>query len=130
MENECFPMDADGGSPTTEHDRGPPGLPPRRERRLVASAEAGDVAARAEIVDAFMPAIGGIARRYRRPGQIEHVELMQEGVVGLLRAVDRYDPRYETPFWAYASWWVRQAMQQLVSEMTRPAVLSDRAQRM
>jgi RNA polymerase sigma factor (sigma-70 family) len=34
-----------------------------------------------------------------------------------------------TPFWAYASWWVRQAMQQLVSEVSRPTVLSDRAQR-
>jgi RNA polymerase primary sigma factor len=33
------------------------------------------------------------------------------------------------PFWAYASWWVRQAMQQLVAELSRPVVLSDRAQR-
>jgi RNA polymerase sigma factor (sigma-70 family) len=52
---------------------------------------------------------------------------MQDGVVGLLRALRRYDPALETPFWAYASWWVRQAMQQLVSELTRPVVLSDRA---
>jgi RNA polymerase sigma factor (sigma-70 family) len=54
---------------------------------------------------------------------------MQEGVVGLLRAVSRFDPSRGSPFWAYASWWVRQAMQQLVAEMTGPAVLSDRAQR-
>jgi RNA polymerase sigma factor (sigma-70 family) len=33
------------------------------------------------------------------------------------------------PFWAYATWWVRQSMQQLVAEMTRPIVLSDRALR-
>ena len=55
-------------------------------------------------------------------------ELMQEGVVGLLRALERYDPDVG-PFWAYASWWVRQAMQQLVSELGRPLVLSDRAVR-
>lgn len=54
---------------------------------------------------------------------------MQEGVVGLLRAASRYDSRMGTPFWAYATWWVRQSMQQLVSEMTRPIVLSDRALR-
>ena len=54
---------------------------------------------------------------------------MQEGVVGLLRALDRFDLSVETPFWAYASWWVRQAMQQLVSELSRPVVLSDRASR-
>jgi DNA-directed RNA polymerase sigma subunit (sigma70/sigma32) len=51
---------------------------------------------------------------------------MQEGVVGLLRALERYDPELETPFWAYASWWVRQAMQQLVSELSRPVVVPDR----
>jgi RNA polymerase primary sigma factor len=54
---------------------------------------------------------------------------MQEGVVGLLRALERYDPALEVPFWAYASWWVRQAMQQLVAELTRPVVMSDRALR-
>src|SRR5688500_20356844 len=54
---------------------------------------------------------------------------MQEGVVGLLRALGRYDLEQGTPFWAYASWWVRQAMQQLVSELSRPVVLSDRAAR-
>jgi RNA polymerase sigma factor (sigma-70 family) len=54
---------------------------------------------------------------------------MQEGVVGLLRALERYDPGLEGPFWGYATWWVRQAMQQLVAELTRPMVLSDRALR-
>jgi RNA polymerase sigma factor (sigma-70 family) len=49
--------------------------------------------------------------------------------VGLLRALQRYDPTRGTPFWGYASWWVRQAMQQLVAEVTRPVVLSDRALR-
>src|SRR6202042_2623295 len=44
-------------------------------------------------------------------------------------AARRYEERYETPFWAYASWWVRQAMQQLVAELTSPVVLSDRAAR-
>jgi DNA-directed RNA polymerase sigma subunit (sigma70/sigma32) len=60
---------------------------------------------------------------------MQRVELLQEGVVGLLRALERYDVRHEAPFWAYAAFWVRQAMQQLVAELTRPAVLSDRALR-
>jgi RNA polymerase sigma factor (sigma-70 family) len=54
---------------------------------------------------------------------------MQEGVAGLLNALRRFDPGIGTPFWAYASWWVRQAMQQLVAEVRRPVVLSDRALR-
>jgi RNA polymerase sigma factor (sigma-70 family) len=76
-----------------------------------------------------MPLIASAARTYRHTSAVDRGELMQEGVVGLLRAVRRYDPELGTPFWAYASWWVRQAMQQLVAEMTRPVVLSDRALR-
>jgi RNA polymerase sigma factor (sigma-70 family) len=104
-------------------------LPPARERELVLAAAAGDPAALEELVEAFLPAIAGIARRYRAAFSVERSELLQEGVVGLLRAVKRFDPTVRTPFWAYASWWVRQAMQQLVSEVSRPTVLSDRAQR-
>jgi RNA polymerase sigma factor (sigma-70 family) len=43
--------------------------------------------------------------------------------------MERYDPELGVPFWGYAAWWVRQAMQQLVAELTRPMVLSDRALR-
>jgi RNA polymerase primary sigma factor len=102
---------------------------PQLERRLVVAAQQGDAQAREQLVDLFMPLIASVARLYRFTPGVECAELVQEGVVGLLRAVDRYEPDRGTPFWAYASWWVRQAMQQLVAELTRPAVLSDRALR-
>ncbi len=73
--------------------------------------------------------IAGVARVYRGSATITRTELMQEGVVGLLRALERFDLSLGVPFWAYASWWVRQAMQQLIAELTRPLVLSDRALR-
>jgi RNA polymerase sigma factor (sigma-70 family) len=104
-------------------------LTPEAERTLILEAIAGDADARAKLVEAFLPLIGSVARNYRTSQQVTRMELMQEGVVGLLRALERYDPSLATPFWAYASWWVRQAMQQLVSELTRPVVLSDRALR-
>jgi RNA polymerase sigma factor (sigma-70 family) len=99
------------------------------DRELVQAAKDGDRASRDRLIEAFMPLIGGVARIYRGSAAVERNELMQEGVVGLLRALKRYDPEQGTPFWAYASWWVRQAMQQLVAELTRPVVLSDRAAR-
>jgi RNA polymerase sigma factor (sigma-70 family) len=99
------------------------------ERDLVLAAQAGDDGARVQLIDTFMPLIVTIARIYRGSTAVDRSELMQEGVVGLLRALSRYDASRETPFWAYASWWVRQAMQQLVSELGRPVVLSDRALR-
>jgi RNA polymerase primary sigma factor len=96
---------------------------------LVLAAQARDSVARAKLVDASAALIASVARIYRGSRAVNRTELMQEGVVGLLRALERYDPSQGTPFWAYASWWVRQAMQQLVAELTRPVVLSDRALR-
>jgi len=98
------------------------------ERELLAAAREGDAGARARLVEAYLPVIASMARLYRS-GRIQRVELLQEGVVGLLRALERFDPDRGVPFWGYASWWVRQAMQQLVAELTRPVVLSDRALR-
>jgi RNA polymerase primary sigma factor len=115
--------------PSRRRDRRSGRLPPALEHDLVLAAEEGDVEARAELVEAFMPLIAGTARMYRNSGAVNRAELMQEGVVGLLRALQRYDPHRGTPFWAYASWWVRQSMQQLVAELKRPVVLSDRALR-
>jgi RNA polymerase primary sigma factor len=109
------------------HVGGP--LAPAMERRLVDAAQHGDAAAREDLVEAFLPLIGGIARHYRTAPGVGRDELMQDGVVGLLRALERFDLVRGTPFWAYASWWVRQAMQDLVSELTHPVVLSDRALR-
>ena len=104
-------------------------LAPARERELVLAAAAGDQAACKELVEAFLPAIAGVARRYRTAWGVERSDLLQEGVVGLLRAIKRFDPTVGAPFWAYARWWVRQEMQQLVSEVSLPTALSDRAQR-
>jgi RNA polymerase primary sigma factor len=106
-----------------------PRLPSGAERRLIEAAQAGDRRAREELVEAFLPLIARVARVYRGSETVTRVELMQEGVVGLLRALQRYEPELGVPFWGYASWWVRQAMQQLIAELTRPLVLSDRALR-
>jgi RNA polymerase primary sigma factor len=73
--------------------------------------------------------IASVAHAYRRSTAVAREELLQEGVVGLLRALERFDPDRGVPFWGYAAWWVRQAMQQVVSELSRPMVLSDRALR-
>jgi DNA-directed RNA polymerase sigma subunit (sigma70/sigma32) len=95
----------------------------------VQAAKHGGCAEREQLVEAFMPLIGSVARIYRHRARVDRAELMQEGVVGLLRALQRFDTEMGTPFWMYASWWVRQAMQHLVAELARPIVLSDRALR-
>jgi RNA polymerase sigma factor (sigma-70 family) len=99
-----------------------------QERDLVIAAESGDADACRKLVEAFLPAIGDLARSFKS-SRVERLELLQEGVAGLLVAARRYDTTLNTPFWAYASFWVRKAMQELVAELARPVALSDRAVR-
>lgn len=96
---------------------------------MVMAAQQGGPREREQLIETFMPSIAGLARIYRRSSSVDWSELIQDGVVGMLRALERFDPELEVPFWGYASWWVRQAMQQLVSERSRPIVMSDRALR-
>lgn len=105
------------------------GLSTEQERALVVATEGGDADACRRLVDAFLPAIAAVARRFGIRGQVGRRELIQEGVAGLLLAARRYDPRMGTPFWGYASFWVRKAMQELVAEVSRSAALSDHAVR-
>src|SRR5947209_16681253 len=102
-----------------------PRLTSRQERDLVIAAECGDAAACQRLVEAFLPAIASLARGFQA-SRVERRELLQEGVSGLLFAARRYDSGLDTPFWAYASFWVRKAMQELVAELTLPGALSDR----
>jgi RNA polymerase primary sigma factor len=95
----------------------------------VTAAKRGDPGAREQLVEAFMPRIASVARLYRTSPTVQRQELLQEGVVGLLEALRTYEPEREAPFWAYARWYVIRAMRRLVSELTRPVALSDRALR-
>jgi RNA polymerase primary sigma factor len=95
----------------------------------VIAAEAGDADARRRLVWAFLPAIVGLATRFPNGIGVGVQELVQDGVAGLLLAARRYDPGRNTPFWAYASFWVRKSMQELAADLTRPVALSDRAVR-
>jgi RNA polymerase sigma factor (sigma-70 family) len=99
------------------------------ERVLVLAARGGGEREREELIEAFLPKIGGVARDYRGVRAVSRDELMQAGVLGLLRALERYDPSRANNFWTYARWWVRQAMQEVVSSLNGVVVLSDRALR-
>jgi RNA polymerase sigma factor (sigma-70 family) len=105
------------------------GLTPEEDRSLVCAAQRDGGGATVALVDAYLPLIASLARRFPAPAPVERDDLIQEGIAGLLQALRRYDPELGTPFWGYASWWVRRGMQQLVAELARPVVLSDRAAR-
>jgi RNA polymerase primary sigma factor len=59
------------------------------------------------------------AKRYRSQYGIEFIDLIQEGNLGLIRAVEKFDWRKGFKFSTYATWWIRQAMQRAVAEKSR-----------
>jgi RNA polymerase sigma factor (sigma-70 family) len=99
------------------------------QRARVREAQRGGAQARGVLLDEFLPLIRHIARTYAGVTPLATEEFVQEGVVGLLSALERYDEDLGPPFWPYASWWVRRMMQRLVADLTFPTVMSDRALR-
>jgi len=85
---------------------------------LAARAASGDTAARERLISRLLPLVSRTARRYEGR-DLDRADLLQEGMVGVLRALGRYDPGRGVPFAGYAVWWVRQAMQQAVAEQAR-----------
>jgi len=95
---------------------------------LARRAQAGDGAAREELIRRLLPLVHSTARRYQTEG-LEQADLLQEGIVGLLRALQRYDPARGVPFAAFATWWIRQSLQEARSDFMRPMRLPPKALR-
>jgi RNA polymerase sigma factor (sigma-70 family) len=95
---------------------------------LVKRAKDGDAAAREELLVHMLPLVIRLARSYKTPG-LELEDFVQEGMVGVLRALARFDPELGTPFVAYASWWIRYGLQDLRSQFIRPLSLPPKALR-
>jgi RNA polymerase primary sigma factor len=97
-----------------------------RIQRTANAAAAGDRDARARCVELAFPRRRGLARRYEGRG-VTRDDLEQEVALGIMRAVERYDPSLGTPFLAWAHTWIRQALQQAIAEQSRPFRLTRHA---
>jgi RNA polymerase sigma factor (sigma-70 family) len=95
---------------------------------LVRRAQAGDIGAREQLIGRLLPLVSSLARRFRTEG-LDQTDLIQEGIVGLLRALNRYDAHRGVPFAAYATWWIRQSLQDARSDFIRPFRLPPKALR-
>jgi RNA polymerase primary sigma factor len=92
-----------------------PGQPTaERRRQLEQTARAGQRAA-AEFAAANLRLVVSVARRYQHRG-LELADLIQEGNLGLMRAVERFDPDLGFKFSTYATWWIRQAITKAIAD--------------
>ena len=80
---------------------------------------------RGELALANIKLIAHVAKRFRERG-IPYSDLLQEGFCGLLQAIDRFDLTHDTKLATYATWWIRQAMQQAVASGAYPVRLTPR----
>lgn len=93
-----------------------PLLTAAEERQLARRVKKGDDQARQHFIEANLRLVVHVARRYASAADPDtFLDLIQEGNLGLFRAVERFSPRYKTRFSTYAMYWIRQAIQRHLS---------------
>ncbi|TCJ15850.1 sigma-70 family RNA polymerase sigma factor [Rubrobacter taiwanensis] len=99
------------------------------ERRLARRAAAGDRAARRRLIEGNLGMVAALARRYARRWGVSLDDLLQEGALALVQAVNSYDPGREMRFSTYAAWWARQAIRRAAVAQLGPVRVPERAWR-
>ncbi|MBN1942111.1 MAG: sigma-70 family RNA polymerase sigma factor [Phycisphaerae bacterium] len=90
-------------------------LTARRERELARRIqEQSDPLARQELIEAALPMVYHIARRFEHGG-MSREDLIAEGNLGLIQAVERFDPACGTRFQTYARWWIRESIHHAIA---------------
>src|SRR5204863_432716 len=94
-------------------------LTAEEEKELAQRIERGDLAAKDHLVEANLRLVVSVAKKYQGAGDLCLLDLIQEGVLGLIRAAEKFDWRKGFKFSTYATLWIRQAIQRGLADRGR-----------
>jgi RNA polymerase primary sigma factor len=97
---------------------GAPAADLRRTLEIISKAHQEAEAAKKELIEANLRLVVSIAKRYTNRG-MQFLDLIQEGNIGLMKAVDKFEYRRGYKFSTYATWWVRQAITRAIADQAR-----------
>ncbi len=88
------------------------------EREIAGRIAAGDTDARRRMIEANLRLVVKIAKRYANEG-ISYLDLIEEGNLGLIRAVEKFDAGRQCRFSTYATWWIKQSIERAIANQSR-----------